>query len=191
VLNGYDLATVFSDILAPVLTRIGDAWYRGEIRITTEHFASTLLRGKLLTLMQAYPSRRGGAHILVGCAPDEQHEIGSLMLSVLLRVEGYRVEFLGPDLPLDDLSDYAASENPDMIILSAIMHDSAVELIKFPSRLDLMKSRTVFGYGGSAFISHPELHTSIRGEYLGDNYREAVATTTRLVKELNASRKNS
>ncbi|HAD07273.1 MAG TPA: hypothetical protein DCE76_08960, partial [Anaerolineaceae bacterium] len=48
VLAGYDIMTVCTQIFAPALVEIGEAWYRGDIRITTEHFASSYLRGKLL-----------------------------------------------------------------------------------------------------------------------------------------------
>ncbi|MEW6648975.1 MAG: MerR family transcriptional regulator, partial [Chloroflexota bacterium] len=74
VLTSYDLKTICTQVLTPALVEIGEAWYRGDIRITTEHFASTYLRGKLLNLLQAYPSRRGAPHILIGGAPTEQHE---------------------------------------------------------------------------------------------------------------------
>jgi len=57
--------------------------------------------------MQTFPCRRSSNHILVGCAPNEQHEVGALMFAVLLRSMCYQVEYLGPDVPLDDLVDYA------------------------------------------------------------------------------------
>ena len=49
----FDLITVCTKVLIPALREIGEAWYRGEIRVTTEHFASAYLRGKLLSLLQA------------------------------------------------------------------------------------------------------------------------------------------
>ena len=119
----FDLKMVFLEVIVPCLRAIGEAWYRGEIRVTTEHFASAYLRGKMLSLLQAYPSRRSAPNILIGCAPMEQHELGSLMLAVLLRSEGYRVEFLGPDIPIEDLADYASYEQPGMVILSATIED--------------------------------------------------------------------
>ena len=149
--SSFEMIDVFGKILTPALTEIGDAWYRGEIRVTTEHFASSLIRGKLLTLFQSYPSRRASAYILVGCAPDEQHEIGSLMLSVLLRAEGYRIEYLGPDIPLEDLVDYASYEHPNMIILSASAEEPALEMASLQAKLSKLRAVPIFGYGGRIF----------------------------------------
>jgi methanogenic corrinoid protein MtbC1 len=99
----FDIQVIFLEVFYPCLVEIGEAWYRGEIRIATEHFASAFIRGILMSLLQAFPVYSNVPSILVGCAPEEFHELASLMLSVLLRREGYQVEYLGADLPVDDL----------------------------------------------------------------------------------------
>lgn len=189
----FDLMTVCSQVIAPALTGIGDAWYRGEIRVTTEHFASAFLRGRLLSLMQAYPSRRNAPHMLVGCAPTEQHELGALMFSLLLRREGYRVEYLGPDLPLEDLADYAALEKPDMIILTATMFDAAGDLKIMPGLLKKVHSNVAFGFGGSAFRRNSALRQIVLGVYLGDTYADGLEALQTLfpVSPRNSDRTNS
>ncbi|MEA4907271.1 MAG: MerR family transcriptional regulator [Anaerolineaceae bacterium] len=171
----HDLDSMCRDILAPALEQIGEAWYRGEIRITTEHFASNLIRGKLHSLMQVLPLRRGAPLILVGCAPEEQHEIGSLMLALLLRSRGQRVEYLGANVPLEDLADYAGFERPAMIILSAVMQESAHALRRFDALLSTLHTRPVFGFGGQSFVNEPSLQRDIPGIYLGNTIYEAVA----------------
>ena len=73
----FDLMTIFMQILVPALVEIGDAWYNGRIRVTTEHFASAFLRGKLLSLLQAYPiPAQCPLYPAWEAAPTEQHELG-------------------------------------------------------------------------------------------------------------------
>lgn len=174
VLSSFDLKTICTQVLTPALVEIGEAWYRGDIRITTEHFASAYLRGKLLNLLQAYPSRRGAAYILIGGAPTEQHEIGALMLAVLLRSEGYRVEYLGPDIPLDDLVDYARFEKPAMLILSASLEAAAMELKRMQEKVSRLRPAPLFGFGGQAFNLKPQLRTQIGGIFLGETLDQAL-----------------
>jgi DNA-binding transcriptional MerR regulator len=176
----FDLMAIFSDILVPSLVEIGDAWYNGRIRVTTEHFASSFLRGKLLSLLQAYPSRRSAPYILLGCAPTEQHELGSLMLAVLLRSHGFRVEFLGPDIPIDDLVDYAMYEHPAMIILSATSAPAALEMKQMQEKLHKVRPVPLFGYGGRAFDFDAKLAGQIQGHYLGNTLEKAFLS----IKEL-------
>jgi len=176
----YDIRTICMDIFTPCLVDIGEAWYRGEIRVTTEHFASAYLRGKLLSLLQAYSNRRNAPYILIGCAPTEQHEIGSLMVAVLLRSHGFRVEYLGPDVPIEDLVDYASYEHPQMVILTASMESTALELVHAEEKVGKLHPIPIFGYGGGAFVRKVDLRKKIPGIYLGDDLDDAVETVERL-----------
>lgn len=172
----FNLVTILTQVITPALVEIGLAWYHGKIRVTTEHFASAFLRGRLLSLLQAYSSRRNAPRILIGCAPDEQHELGSLMFAILLRSEGYRVEYLGPDIPLLDLLDYTSYERPDMIILTATMIESAQEIDNFYLKLKRTQPTARFGYAGAAFKNKPELREQIPGIYLGDTLEQGLRT---------------
>lgn len=178
----FDLMTVCTQVLVPALQEIGNAWYNGEIRVTTEHFASAYLRGKLLSLLQAYPSRRSAPLVMVGCAPMEQHELGSLMLAVLLRSEGFRVEYLGPDIPIEDLADYASYEMPGMIILSASSEESARNMKRMQDLLKDIRPKPIFGYGGRAFDLKPALRSEVPGNFLGSNLETALQNTRSLLK---------
>ncbi|HEX9013771.1 MAG TPA: cobalamin-dependent protein, partial [Anaerolineaceae bacterium] len=164
------------DVLTPALVEIGEAWYRGEIRVTTEHFACTFLRGKLLSLMQTFPCRRNSNFLLVGCAPTEQHEIGALMFTVMLRSNCFQVEYLGPDIPLDDLVDYAKYEHPAAVILTASTEATAMELQHFQEKLRHLKRQPLFAYAGRAFTSDPRLCQKIPGLYLGPTLDKGVET---------------
>lgn len=179
--TAFDLMTLFEGVIVPTLVKIGEGWFRGELSVAVEHFASAYLRGKLLTLLQAYPIRRSAAHVLIGCGPDEQHEIGSLMLAVLLRAEGFRVEYLGPDIPLEDLVDYAGDERPNMVILSATTEPAARQLRNLQNKLNRLQRPVLFGFGGGAFNTHPNLRSEIPGVFLGATLEESLARARSLL----------
>ncbi len=178
----FDLMTIFVRILSPTLIAIGEAWYRGEIRITTEHYASNFLRAKLMSLLQAYPTRRNAPYIQLGCAPTEQHEIGSLMMAVLLRSEGYRIEYLGPDLPIEDLVDYASYEFPDLIVMTASTELSAFEMRRLKEKLDQIKPTPILAYAGGAFDDNPKIREMVPGIYLGSNFDTGLEAIRELMK---------
>jgi DNA-binding transcriptional MerR regulator len=171
----FDLDTLCLRIVQPCLYEIGEAWYRGEIRIAIEHFASHYLRGRLLALFQAYPMRRRAPRIVVGCAPEEQHDIGSLMVALFLRREGYRVEFIGADVHLEDLSEYARAERPALICLSANSEAAARTLRQLDARLAGMRPRPQFAFGGWIFNVRPELRAIVPGLFLGEDAGQAAA----------------
>lgn len=180
-LASFELITILQEVLTPCLVQIGEAWYRGEIGITVEHYASVFVRGKLLSLLQAYPYQRSAPYIMVGSAPSEQHEIGALMMAILLRSQGYHVEFLGPDLPLDDLVEHARYEKPQMIILTATSQEAASNLEPMQYKLSRLRPSPIFGYGGFAFIINPALRDQVPGIFLGETMDSAVEMITGLI----------
>jgi len=177
----FDLKTIFFEIFQPCLYEIGEAWYRGEILIATEHFVSAFIRGILMNLLQAFPVYSAAPNLLIGCAPEEFHEIAPLMLSVLLRREGYQVEFLGADLPVDDLVTYAGDVSPDMIILSAGFERTARPLFMMQEMLDALPSKPKFGFGGRYFNENMEARKEMQGAFLGNTLEEAIQNVHNLM----------
>ena len=181
VMKMYDLKPIFFEIFNPVLVDIGEAWYRGEIRIATEHFASSFIEGILMNLLNAFPVYSGSRKLLVGCAPEEFHEIPPLMLAVLLRREGYQVEFLGADLPVDDLVFYAEETSPDMIILSAGFEHTARPLFKMQSKLNELPTKPKFGFGGPYFNMNEDARKRMGGIFLGATLDEAIQNVQKIL----------
>jgi DNA-binding transcriptional MerR regulator/methylmalonyl-CoA mutase cobalamin-binding subunit len=183
----YDLNTYMLKTLIPALVEIGEAWANGVIPVATEHFASAFLRGNLLTIFQAFPARSNAPYILVGCAPTELHEIGSLMMAVMLRSDGYRVEYLGPDLPLDDLVDYAKYERPGLVVMAATSPETAELIDHLQEKLAKLKPAPKLGYGGSAFGQQPDLIGKTKGFFLGYTLDAAIVTVNELLPKTGKS----
>jgi DNA-binding transcriptional MerR regulator len=177
----FDLNTIFFQIFQPCLYQIGDAWYRGEIRIATEHFASAFIRSILMNLLQAFPIYSSAPTLLVGCAPEEFHEIAPLMLSVLLRREGYQVEFLGPDLPVDDLVLYAEDTGSDMVIVSAGFEETAQPLYQMQAKLNELSGQPSLGFGGRYFNENPSALQDMGGVFLGQTLEQAIQNVHNLL----------
>jgi MerR family transcriptional regulator, light-induced transcriptional regulator len=177
----YDIQVIFLEVFYPCLVEIGEAWYRGELRIATEHFASAFIRGVLMTLLGAYPIYSNAPRLLIGCAPEEFHEIAPLMLSVLLRREGYQVEYLGADLPVEDLVDYASDVLPAMVILSASFEDTARPLIKMQAMLEELPSQPKLGFGGRYFNENEAARKEMNGVFLGHSLDEAIQNVHNLL----------
>jgi len=170
----FDLLTIFQEVIAPCMELLGEAWYRGEIRIATEHWASNYIKGKLLTIMQNLPAVKEGALILIGCGPDENHELAALMFAVLLRQEGYFVEYLGPDLPTEDLIDYASMVRPKLIVLAVNQEGTAYQMRGFADKLATLRGKPRLAYAGKYFEENESARSELGGIYLGKTLAEGL-----------------
>jgi len=117
----------FEEVLAPALVEIGESWERGELTVAQEHLASSTVRAGLQRLLaDARASVRGV--VVLACAPGERHEIGLLMLAVLLRADGWQVAYLGPDTPIDDAVSLASDLDARVLGFSATSDAYAKDL---------------------------------------------------------------
>ena len=174
ILSTFDLDTVLVGIIAPCLNAIGDAWFQGDLNISTEHFASAFILSRLNILYQSYPIATSGRNILIGGAPGDEHEMGALMMAILLRSRGHRVEFLGPNLHIDDLVEYARTSLPAVVVLTASNSYTAMELRGVQAKLKTINYPPHFCYAGLAFDLDPDLRSKIAGIYLGNSMIAAL-----------------
>ena len=106
-------------VVLPAMREIGERWENGEISVAQEHFATGLLRERMLAL-----GRNWGAGIgpraLLACPPGELHDLGLVAFGVVLRDRGWRITYLGPDTPIETIARTAADLRPAAVVLAAL-----------------------------------------------------------------------
>jgi MerR family transcriptional regulator, light-induced transcriptional regulator len=113
---------LLADVFLPYLHDLGERWQRGEASVAQEHFASAVLRGRLLGLARGWGRGRGPLAVLA-CLPGEQHELGLIAFGLALRSRGWRIAYLGSDTPLDTVAGAARSLEPGVVVLSAVSEE--------------------------------------------------------------------
>jgi DNA-binding transcriptional MerR regulator len=124
-LAAFAMETVLSALILPFLRGIGDEWERGELEVGQEHFASNLIRERLLGLARLW-GRGSGPLAILACPPRERHDIGLIAFGLLLRSHGWRILFLGADTPLETLERTVAS-TPARLVVVASMDSGKLE----------------------------------------------------------------
>jgi len=170
VLGRYTLQTVLGSVILPYLRDLGDRWERGEASVVQEHFASNLLRGRLLALARGW-ERGAGPAALLACAPGEQHDLPLIMFGLALRAQGWRVIFLGADTPLASIAEAAAELRPALVAVSAVNAETFAR-----ERAGLAALARDFRLGLAGAGANPALTSSIGAEVLaGDPITAAAA----------------
>lgn len=175
----YRVEDVCLEVFAPALVEVGERWHRGEISVAAEHFATSFVRRKLFSLFNAYETGRGRGLVFAGCAPDEWHEIGLLMISLFLVRHGILLRYLGPNLCPDGLAETLRHHRPDLLIVSATSRATADRVGELASVVSaLPEPRPILGFGGQGFDE--ERRRRLTGTYLGPDAASAV----RIVEQL-------
>ena len=106
------------DVLAPLLVEIGDAWKSREIGIAHEHAASSGIERLLGWLTRELEPVGTGPRALLATPPGERHALGAMMAAALATHDGWRVTWLGVDLPVAQVAAAARIERADAVGLS-------------------------------------------------------------------------
>ena len=109
---------VLVDIVMPVLRSLGERWAAGQLTIAQEHFATNVLRGRLLGVARGW-GRGAGPIALLACPPGEQHDLPLLLFGIPLREAGWRIVFLGAETPISTVERAVAVVAPRAVVLSA------------------------------------------------------------------------
>jgi DNA-binding transcriptional MerR regulator len=116
LLSTLTVETVLRQVLLPYLRDLGERWQGGTVSIAQEHFASNIIRGRLSSMARGW-GHGGGPRVLLACAPGERHDIGLLAFGIVLSRRGWRIQYLGPDTPVDEVVRVASTRHTDLIVL--------------------------------------------------------------------------
>jgi MerR family transcriptional regulator, light-induced transcriptional regulator len=179
LLAAYQIETILRDLLVPYLHDLGERWAGGEVSVAQEHFASNLLRGRLLGLARGWGQGRGPTAVLA-CLPGEQHDIGLIAFGITLYRRGWRIIYLGPDTPIATIGQATDSIAPDLVVLAGTVpepfaaHDDAIA--------DLAR-HTMVALGGAGATT--ELATRTRARLLD---QDPVSAAEHMDRDLPRSR---
>lgn len=108
-----------NDIIIPALVQFGDHWEKNEQGIVEEHVASQIVRQILAyKAVTMEPKTTNGKTAMVGCAPEEHHDLASLFLANALEEAGWRVVHYGTSVPVHDIVQAVGFYKPDIICLT-------------------------------------------------------------------------
>jgi DNA-binding transcriptional MerR regulator len=119
LLARYGVDSILRDVLLPYLHELGRRWADGAASVAQEHFASALLRGRLLGLARGW-DQGSGPRAVLACAPGELHDLSLIVFGIALRRQVWRITYLGADTPLQTITETAGALDPDIVVLVAI-----------------------------------------------------------------------
>ncbi len=115
--------------LAPLMREIGERCASGDLRMVHEHLATAEVRGFLDGVAGAFPASPGAPALVAGTPAWQHHELGSLLVAAAARAEGWRVAYLGPNLPAAELATAAIEVDASAVALSLTYVDEPGRLL--------------------------------------------------------------
>jgi methanogenic corrinoid protein MtbC1/DNA-binding XRE family transcriptional regulator len=159
--RGWNVERIYLRLFAPTLAAIGARWRAGTLSVADEHLATEITVAEMDRVRDSVIARAAsGRHVVVACIEGEAHAIGARMLTDLLRIDGWSVDYLGANTPTADLVDFVARRRPALVALSVTQaeHVAAVRVAAASLRRLVPPPRILAGgaaFGGRAHAAIP------------------------------------
>ena len=149
-----------TEVLQPLLREIGDRWHRGELSIAHERLVSKIVARHVGLMLDAYDRAARREPVVFATLPGERHELGLLMSAMICASRGFKVHYLGADLPPVEIARFSRELGASVVALSVVLQERLSDL---PAQLAelaaALPSGTAIWIGGSAtpLLAHEPL----------------------------------
>ena len=112
---------VFLDaVVAPLLRRMGEEWEAGRLAVAQEHLATAIIQRVLEGMIHFLVAPHGAPNLLLATLSGERHKMGALLAATTAAAEGWRVTYLGPDLPAGEIATAAVAAGARVVGVSIV-----------------------------------------------------------------------
>ena len=91
-------------VITPLMEKIGSRWQDGSLRIVNQHLASEVIRNFLVGMRSVFNITESAPVIVVATPTGQAHDIGAFIIALVAEAEGWKVIYLGSNLPAEEIA---------------------------------------------------------------------------------------
>ncbi len=128
----FGIMTAYKKIFYPMLIKIGLLWTITQLKPSQEHFISNLIKQKMFAAIDALnPPTNKQMRWLLFLPEGEEHDLGLLIANYGLRAKGYKVFYLGTNVPLDNLYSIVKEIKPTNYLTFAVKGNQSNDINEY------------------------------------------------------------
>ena len=138
----------------PLLRQIGDQWHAGRVSIAQEHMASAVIEAFVMTTTRAMAVSDAAPSLVVGTLAGSRHVIAAALVGAAAAAEGWKVLFLGGDLPASEMAQAAIDASARAVAVSIIYAATSADILGELRRLrEQLPADVILLAGGRAVLA--------------------------------------
>lgn len=148
---------VLDQVIGPLLFTIGSLWHQGLLLPANEHLATTTIRRVLGWMSDLAAPGPGAPVVVVGTPANQIHELGAMLAATTASGDGWRVIYLGANLPADELARAVRYAKADALAISIVYPTDDPQVPEELRRLRAaLPAHTGIVVGGSGAFAYDE-----------------------------------
>lgn len=144
---------LIEEVIIPLVYKIGDMWHNGEIRVANEHLASSVIRSFLFNILESYHTNDSAPVFISATLRGQEHELGALIAGVVAAASGWKVIYLGANLPSEEIGAVVSYLSAKVVAISLVYPSDDPSLPKELKKLKqiLPPGASIIAGGRAAF----------------------------------------
>ena len=111
------LLSTITELIYPFMSQIGVMWGTSKVVPAQEHFISNIVRQKIIAAIESIPQPKTDAkRVVMFLREGEHHEIGLLLAQFIARDMGWKVYYLGQNVPEENITSVIKTTSPDVLV---------------------------------------------------------------------------
>ena len=112
-------SVIADEVIQPAMSQLGHLWAEEKLKVDQEHLATQALHEALIRLApNLHKKPTNGLTMVCACPESQWHDLATRILSCAFEAEGWTVQNIGSNTPLQVLASYVRTHRPNAICLS-------------------------------------------------------------------------
>ncbi|MEJ6571710.1 MAG: MerR family transcriptional regulator [Akkermansiaceae bacterium] len=107
-------------VVIPVIQQVGEDWHNGSLTSAGEHAATSFIMQYLTNSVRSFTTEDSAPVLVVTTPAGQLHELGAFIGSCQARRSGWKIVYLGPSLPADEIAHAVNRTNASALLLSIV-----------------------------------------------------------------------
>jgi methanogenic corrinoid protein MtbC1/DNA-binding XRE family transcriptional regulator len=187
--RGQTVEQIYLHLLAPAMVVVGARWRARRLSAADEHLASEITLREMERLRERLAPPHGSSpRAVLACVQGEAHAIGLRMFGDFLTIDGWAIDYLGANVPADDLAELVARRRPVLVALSVTQRDRLPALTLAASAVRKLGATAPVLAGGAALRGRAGAAATLGVAAVALDAREGVQEARRLAVAARESR---
>lgn len=162
------------DVIVPALDEFGRRWETGGVALAQVYMAGRICELIVDELLSGGAVARRQVPRIAIAAVSDQHTMGKRVVSLAVRAAGFELVDYGAGVPADTLARRASADSIEVLLVSALMLSSALEIETISRHLARSGGATKLIVGGAPFRLDPTLWRRVGADAWGPSASDAV-----------------
>lgn len=116
-----DAESFVHQLVLPLLHGTGDGWAAGTLGVAHEHASTAVIRRVLAFATDAAAADADAPEIVVAAPAGQRHDLGAQLAAFTAAGAGWRVTFLGADVPVADIAQAARQRGAQAVAVGIVL----------------------------------------------------------------------